>query len=165
MSQFYIFLPTWDVYHVPSFLLNARNRAVTTRDKNRSPTEFHSNKLLDLFLLALILGIISCLNILPQFSSVAQSCLTLCDPMDCSMPGLPVHHQLPEFTQTHVHWASDENKTADKPANNLHWFAFYINLLNAVLGLSDSNHALSRKLPEGPHFHLLSVYRILTYWY
>ena len=42
-----------------------------------------------------------------QFSSVAQSCLTLCDPMNCSMPGLPVHHQLPEFTQTHVHWVSD----------------------------------------------------------
>ena len=38
-----------------------------------------------------------------QFSSVAQSCPTLCDLMDCSMPGLPVHHQLPEFTQTHVH--------------------------------------------------------------
>ena len=38
-----------------------------------------------------------------QFSSVAQSCLTLCDPMDCSTPGFPVHHQLPEFTQTHVH--------------------------------------------------------------
>ena len=37
-----------------------------------------------------------------QFSSVAQSCLTLCDPMDCSTPGLPVHHQLPESTQTHV---------------------------------------------------------------
>ena len=36
-------------------------------------------------------------------SSVAQLCLTLCDPVDCSMPGLPVHHQLPEFTQTHVH--------------------------------------------------------------
>ena len=36
-----------------------------------------------------------------QFSSVAQSCPTLCDPMDCSTPGLPVHHQLPEFTQTH----------------------------------------------------------------
>ena len=42
-----------------------------------------------------------------QFSSVAQLCLTLCDPMDCSTPGLPVHHQLPEFTQTHVHWVSD----------------------------------------------------------
>ena len=38
-----------------------------------------------------------------QFSSVAQSCLTLCDPMNHSTPGLPVHHQLPEFTQTHVH--------------------------------------------------------------
>ena len=37
-----------------------------------------------------------------QFSSVAQSCLTLCDPMDCSTPGFPVHHQLPEFTLTHV---------------------------------------------------------------
>ena len=37
-----------------------------------------------------------------QFSSIAQSCLTLCDPMDCSTPGLPIHHQLPEFTQTHV---------------------------------------------------------------
>ena len=38
-----------------------------------------------------------------QFSSVTQSCPTLCDSMNCSMPGLPVHHQLPEFTQTHVH--------------------------------------------------------------
>ena len=42
-----------------------------------------------------------------QFSSVAQSCPTLCDPMDCSTPGLPVYHQLTEFTQTHVHWVGD----------------------------------------------------------
>ena len=42
-----------------------------------------------------------------QFSSVAQSCLTLCDPMDCSTPGLPVHHQLPEFTEIQVHCVSD----------------------------------------------------------
>ena len=42
-----------------------------------------------------------------QFSSVAQSCPTLCDPMNRSTPGLPVHHQLPEFTQTHVHRGSD----------------------------------------------------------
>ena len=42
-----------------------------------------------------------------QFSSVSQSCPTLCDPVGCSTPGLPVHHQLPEFTQTHVHWVSD----------------------------------------------------------
>ena len=42
-----------------------------------------------------------------QFSSVTQSCLTLCDPMNCSTPGLPVHHHLPEFTQTHIHWVTD----------------------------------------------------------
>ena len=41
------------------------------------------------------------------FSSVAKSCPTLCDPMNCSTPGLPVHHQLPEFTQTHIHRVSD----------------------------------------------------------
>ena len=42
-----------------------------------------------------------------QFSSVTQSCLTLCDPMDCSTPGFPVYQQLPELTQTHVHRVSD----------------------------------------------------------
>ena len=42
-----------------------------------------------------------------QFSSLTQSCLILCDPMDFSMPGLPVHHQLQEFTQTHVHCIGD----------------------------------------------------------
>ena len=46
-------------------------------------------------------------NIPYLFSSVAQSCPTLCDPMNCSTPGLPIHHQLPEFTQTHVHRVSD----------------------------------------------------------
>ena len=42
-----------------------------------------------------------------QFSAIAQSCLTLCDSMDCSTPGLPVHHQLLGFTPTHVHWVGD----------------------------------------------------------
>ena len=50
-----------------------------------------------------------------QFSSVAQSCLTLFDPMNCSTPGLPVHHQLPEFTQTHVYRVSD----AIQPSHSL----------------------------------------------
>ena len=50
-----------------------------------------------------------------QFSSVAQSCSTLCDSMDCSRPGLPVHHQFPEFTQTHVHWVDD----AIQPSHSL----------------------------------------------
>ena len=44
---------------------------------------------------------------LDQIRSVTQSCLTLCNPMNCSTPGLPVHHQLPEFTKTHVHRVSD----------------------------------------------------------
>ena len=42
-----------------------------------------------------------------QLSSFTQSCPTLCDPMDCSKPGVPVHPQLPEFTQTHAHWVGD----------------------------------------------------------
>ena len=50
--------------------------------------------------------LINCNN-LSQFSSVAQSCPIHCDPMNCSMPGLPVPHQLPESTQTHVHCISD----------------------------------------------------------
>ena len=46
-------------------------------------------------------------SLFSQFSSVAQSCPTLCDPTSCSTPGLPVHHQLPEFTQTHIHRVGD----------------------------------------------------------
>ena len=51
-----------------------------------------------------------------QFNSVAQSCPTLCDPMNCSTPGFPVHHQLPEFTQTHVHqvWKEEIEKAGLK---------------------------------------------------
>ena len=49
--------------------------------------------------------------------SVAQSCPTLCDPMDCSTPGFPVHPQLPEFAQTHVHWVSDVIQTSHPPSS------------------------------------------------
>ena len=56
-----------------------------------------SDKILNIFPLLIF-------NWIFQFSSVAQSCLTLCDPMNCSTPGLPVHHQLPEFTQTLSRW-------------------------------------------------------------
>ena len=47
------------------------------------------------------------ISVVHKFSSVAQSCTTLCDPMNCSTPGLPVHNQLPESTQTHVHRVGD----------------------------------------------------------
>ena len=51
---------------------------------------------------------IACLHILSvQFSSITQSCPTLCDPIDCSTPGFPVHHELPELAQTEVHRVSD----------------------------------------------------------
>ena len=58
-----------------------------------------------------------------QFSSVAQLCLTLCDPVNCSTPGLPVHHQLTEFTQTHVHQVGDAIRpshplSSPSPASN-----------------------------------------------
>ena len=48
-----------------------------------------------------------CFPHLPSFSSVAKSCPTLCNPMDCNTPGFPVLHHLPEFPQTHVHWVRD----------------------------------------------------------
>ena len=52
-------------------------------------------------------GIVTMFSMFIQFSSVTQSCPTLCDPMNRSTPGLPVHHHLPEFTQTHIHRVSD----------------------------------------------------------
>ena len=61
-------------------------------------------------------------SILPQlssvrFSSVTQSCPTLCDPLNYSMPGLPVHHQLPEFTRTHIHRVSDAIQPSHPPSS------------------------------------------------
>ena len=53
-----------------------------------------------------------------QFSSVTQSCLTLCDPMNHSMPGLTVHHQLLEFTQTHIHRVGDAIQQCRRPQFN-----------------------------------------------
>ena len=57
----------------------------------------------DIKISKLKLLLVKTVSITLQFSSVAQSCLTLCNPMDCSTPGFPVHHQLLELTQTHVH--------------------------------------------------------------
>ena len=54
-------------------------------------------------------------SLMSQFSSVAQSCPALCDPMNHSTPGLPVHHQLQQFTLTHVHWVSDAIQPSHPP--------------------------------------------------
>ena len=78
-----IYLST--VYIYPSLYLNSNRKQIKLKDY--------------------ILGFDITFSV--QFSSVAQLCTTLCDPMNRSTPGLPVHHQLPEFTQTHVHRVSD----------------------------------------------------------
>ena len=89
------------------------------------------------------------ISVFIQFSSVAQSCLTLCDRMNYSMPGFPVHHHLPESSQTHIHWVSD----AIQPSRSL------------------SSH-LKLTLTSGPlhmlrtllrtHFPLARLFQVLT---
>ena len=59
-----------------------------------------------------------------QFSSVAQSCPTLCDPMNRSMPGLPGHHQLPAFTQTHIHRVGDAIQPFEFTQTHIHQSLF-----------------------------------------
>ena len=71
-----------------------------------------------------------------QFSSVAQLCSTLCEPMNCSTPGLPVHHQLLEFIQTHVHWVRDAIRSPhallspSPPAFNLSHIRVFSNVIS-----------------------------------
>ena len=78
-----------------------------------------------------------------KFSSVAQSCLTLCDPMDCSTPGFPVHHQLPEPAQTHVHCISD----AIQPSHSVIPFSFRLQTFPASGSFLMS--AMSQLFPSG----------------
>ena len=83
-------------YHFCKHLNNfCRENTSTTSRMQKMLSKSSSNPEARIFMLSV------------QFSSVTQSCPTLCDPMNCSTPGLPVHHQLPEFTQIHVHRLSD----------------------------------------------------------
>ena len=75
-----------------------------------------------------------------KFSSVAQSCLTLCDPMDCSRPGLPVHHQLLEPTQTHVHLVGD----AIQPPHPLSPLLLLPSISPSIRGFSNKSALHSR---------------------
>ena len=87
-----------------------RNRSVVAEGWiGRIQRIFRENTLYDNLMIDTLSKPTKCVppRVNPQFSSAAQSCLTHYDPMNCSMPGLPVHHQLPESTQTHVHWVSD----------------------------------------------------------
>ena len=80
-----------------------------------------------------------------QFSSVTQSCPTLCDPMNRSTPGLPVHHHLPEFTQTHVHRVRD----AIQQGSNNHSSAFTICIVS-ILQLFI--YFIKKAVPSSPYF-------------
>ena len=89
-----------------------------------------------------------------KFSPVTQSCPTLCNPMNHSMPGLPVHHQLPEFTQTHVHWVGDAIQPSHpllspSPTFNLsqHQGLFKMSQLSASGGQSFGVSASTSVLP------------------
>ena len=80
-----------------------------------------------------------------QFSSVTQSCPTLCDPMDCSMPSFPVHHQLPELTQTHVHQVSGVIQPCHPPLSpSPPTFNFYQH--NGLFQLVSSSHQAAKIL-------------------
>ena len=100
-----------------------------------------------------------------QFSSVAQSCPTLWDPMNCSTPGLPVHHQLPEFTQTHVHRVGDaiqpshpmSSPSPPAPDCSQHQ-SFPISQPFTWGGQSTGVSALASFLPRTPGADLLLLY-------
>ena len=110
-----------------------------------------------------------------EFSSVAQSCPTLCNPMNHSTPGLPVHHQLPEFTQTHVHWVGDAIQSSPPlvvpfsscpqslPASEF----FAMSQLFAWGGQSTGVSALASFLPRGHIFEMPVLWngRSLDSWH
>ena len=78
-------------------------------------------------------------------SSVAQLFLTLCDPMDCSTPGLPVHHQRPEFTQTHVHWVGDAIQSSH-PLSSPSLPAFNLSQHQGLFQWVSSSHQVAKVL-------------------
>ena len=93
-----------------------------------------------------------------QFSSVAQSCPTLCDPTGCSTPGLPVHHQFPESTQTRVHWVGDAIQLShplsspSPPAFNLSQHQGFSN--ESVLCIRWPKDCSSHQVAKGLEFQL-----------
>ena len=80
--------------------------------------------------------------VIVQFSSVAQSCPTLCDPMDHSTPGLPVHHQLPEPTQTHVNWVGDVIQPSHSLLSPVHHQLLELLKLMSIESVKPTNHLM-----------------------
>ena len=86
-----------------------------------------------------------------KFSSVAQSCLTLCEPMDHSTPGLPIHHQLLEFTQTHVHWLGNAIQPSHPLSSSLSPPAFNLSQHQGLFKWVSSSHQVAKVLEFQPH--------------
>ena len=105
----------------------------------------------------------------PQFSSVTQLCWTLCDPMDCSMSGFPVHHQFPEIAQTHVHQGRDTNQPShplsspSPPAFNL---SQHQSLFQWVSSLQSGGQSIgSFSFSTSPSNEHLGLISFRTYWF
>ena len=88
---------------------------------------------------------VTIISSISQFSSVAESCPTLCNPRDCSTPGLPVHHQLPKFTQTHVHWVGDAIQPS-QPLSSLSPLAFNCSQHQGLFKCLSSSHQVAKVL-------------------
>ena len=106
-------IPTRDIPYESIYIKSKIMGTITRRTKLRVPWETERRTLIEKGIEGVwsVAGNTVFLDqgggYLIQFSSVTQSCPTLCDSMNRSLPGLPVSHQLPEFTQTHVHWVGD----------------------------------------------------------
>ena len=104
-----------------------------------------------------------------QLSSVAQSCLTLCNRMDWSTPGFPAHHQFPEFTQTHVHWVSDAIQTFHPLSPPSSSSARHISNRNARTGTKGEMHknAQSSTIPNSQKLEIqMPIYcRMWKLWF
>ena len=98
---------TWGFWAFLSLVKTRKWKRCLDADRNGSQKQEGPGVTLGCFFRMRNVLHIGCKDSSVQFSSVAQLCPTLCSPMNCSMPGLPVHHQLPEFTQTHIHRVGD----------------------------------------------------------
>ena len=99
------------------------------------------------------------LTFLSQFSSVIQSCPTLCDHVNRSRPGLLVHHQLPEFTQTHVHWVGDAIQPSH-PLLSPFPLAFNLSQHQGLFQWLGSSHKVAKVLEfQLQHQHFQWIFR------
>ena len=102
-------------------------------------------------------------NMIDQFSSVIQSCLTLCDPMDCRTSGFPVHHQLLVLAQTHVHWVSEAIQPFH-PQSNPSPPAFNLNQHQGIFKWVSSSHQVAKGLePQLQHQSFPWIFKTLGF--